>query len=156
MNTHLRNLSVAVLLTLLTCSTGLVHGIVSVSERPQKESPGENNYSANPLILNGKPLEYADFSLISRGSLSVVAGNAESETLVKIPFRIYLRRDGMLIHKGASDSSREVYDIDVATVLSLAQVGDELVIDPVRRTDGAARRIIRVRSIFWLFPQRGC
>lgn len=128
--------------------------IQAVSQSPKNEPARERTFSCNPLVLDGNPLDYNFFSIISRGTLTVVAGDPVSKEATLIPFRIYLRRNGMIIQKGASDSGRQRYDVDIATLLVLAQPGDELVVDPARKADWLARRIIRVRNLNWLFP--GC
>ncbi|GAB4029989.1 hypothetical protein GCM10028809_22040 [Spirosoma gilvum] len=115
---------------------------VSVAE----EKP---DFYTNPLILNGKPLDLTVFSIHSRGHLALVLGDPTSEEAVKIPFRMYLYRNGTLIHKEESDQGRQVHDI--ATVMDLASPGDDLVIDPVRPMDKPARRVIRLQGVNWLF-----
>lgn len=114
------------------------------NEIEQSEEGRDGNFSSNPLLLNGKPLEYADFSGASKGMLTVVEGNPESPTTTKIPFMIYLRRDGAIIKQGKSDINREVFEIEISEVLALAKNGDHLIIAPARKKDCKAKRILRV------------
>ena len=123
--------------------------IRSVEVRPAVVE--KHNFFTNPLVLNGKSLDYTFFTTSSRGKLAVVAGNPESKEATKIPFRVYLRRNGMNILNGTSSCSREVYEVDMATVLAKSQHGDELVIEPVNKIDEEARRVIHLKSTHWIF-----
>lgn len=114
------------------------------NELEQGEVGREANFFGNPLLLNGKPLEYADFSIFSKGILTVVEGDPESPVAKKIPFKIYLRRDGTIITQGKSDINREITEIEISKVLSLARNGDHLIIAPARKSDWKAKRIIKV------------
>lgn len=114
------------------------------NEIEQSEEGRDAIFFPNPLLLNGKPLEYADFSGASKGVLTVVEGNPESPAATKIPFMIYLRRDGVIIKQGKSDINREVFEIEISTVLALAKNGDHLIIAPARKKDCKAKRILRV------------
>ena len=116
-------------------------------------SPGvttdrERIFYVNPLLLNNKPFNFATFSMASRGTLAVVTGNPETEVVEKIPFRIYLVRDGKIVNGGASDTNRSMLEIDVAPVLARAKIGDNLIIEPVRPSDSKARRSIRLKPFF--------
>ncbi|WP_155297201.1 hypothetical protein [Spirosoma aerolatum] len=62
---------------------------------------------------------------------------------------MYLYRNGVLIHKEESDKAQQLYDI--APMMELARPGDDLVIDPVRPMDKAARRAIRLQGVSWFF-----
>lgn len=102
----------------------------------------EANFYCNPLLMNGKPLNYANFSIESKGILTMVEGEPKSPGAVKIPFLIYLRRDGVILGQG--EEGPEVYEIEVADILMFAQPGDHLIITPARKTDWKAKRIIKV------------
>ncbi len=105
----------------------------------------------NPLLLNDKPFNYAEFSVVSSGMLTVVAGNPETDEAEKIPFRIYLRRNGKNINNGASDTTRSLLMVEVATVLTLAKSGDYLVIEPTRKSDAKAWRSIKLKDYYFDF-----
>ncbi|MBD2755880.1 hypothetical protein [Spirosoma validum] len=156
MHKYITRTLLVLLATLLATQVLLAQTVQFASYRLENEPARERNFSHNPLVLDGNSLDYTFFSIFSKGRLAVVSGEPASKDAVKIPFRIYLRRSGMIIQKGASDNGRQYYDVDIATVLAQAQHGDELVIDPVYKTDWVARRILRVRSMFWLFPLPGC
>ena len=114
----------------------------STDEKKTKE------FSDNPLLLDGISLDYSFFSLSSRGKLAVVSGDPYSPDATKIPFRVYLRRDGKLLPMGKADGSCKAAEIELADVLAFAHVGDDLVIEPTRKEDAVARRIIRLK-LFW-------
>ncbi|RRA99793.1 hypothetical protein [Larkinella rosea] len=105
-------------------------------------------FAHNPLVLDGIELDYSFFSLTSRGKLAVVAGDPNSADAVKIPFRAYLRRDGKPLNKGQATTVCERDEVELSEVLASAQVGDELVIEPTRKEDAVAKRIIRLK-LFW-------
>ncbi|WP_338875165.1 hypothetical protein WBJ53_06035 [Spirosoma sp. SC4-14] len=111
----------------------------------------------NPLLLNNRSLDYNLFSIGSKGVLSVVAGNPIDRTTPRIPFRIYLQRNGKAVRMGASDSSQVVSQIDVSAVLIQAKPGDILVIEPARSEEPIGRQTIRLKDTtfnlqFNLFP----
>jgi|GEM_PF-1921863 len=111
----------------------------------------------NPLLLNNRSLDYNLFSIGSKGVLSVVAGNPIDARTPRVPFRIYLQRDGKPVNMGASDSGRIVSEIDVSAVLIQAKPGDVLVIEPARNEDQIGRQTIRLKDAtfnlqFNLFP----
>lgn len=108
-------------------------------------------FSSNPLLLNNRPLDYSLFSITSKGVLSVVAGQPGSAEAVKIPFRAYLKRNGMILMNGAIDSGKSVHELDISRILANAEVGDFLVIEPVRQEDWVARRSIRLMNSAFYF-----
>ena len=122
---------------------------------PGSTTNGEAIFYANPLLLNNKTFAYADFSMASKGILTVVSGNPETAQVEKIPFRIYLRRNGNVVDNSLSNTSQSALEIDVAPVLAMAKPGDDLVIEPVRTSDSRARRSIKLKPFFnsdLLFP----
>jgi hypothetical protein len=114
------------------------------NELQPSEAGQDAGFHDNPLLLDGKPFEWADFSISSKGMLTVVEGNPESPEAVKILFKIYLRRNGEIITEGKSDINREVFEIEISEVLSVAKDGDQLIIAPVRECDWKAKRILKV------------
>lgn len=140
MNKLIHLLNLVVLITLLLNSKSV-------------QAHEKRNFYGNPLTLNGKPLNYTSFSLSSRGMLAVVDGDPESKEATKIPFRIYLKRAGAVVSPSVSDNTQPVYyDIDVSAVLALARPGDDLVIEPVRKTDLAAKRVIKLKPLNSCLP----
>lgn len=102
----------------------------------------ETSFYCNPLTIDGKPLNYATFSIASQGMLAVVMGNPESSEATKVPFRVYLQRGNQQIN--ALAGSQPLYEVDVARVLAIARVGDHLVVEPIYKSDWRGKRIIKV------------
>lgn len=102
----------------------------------------EKNLNSNSLVLNGKPLNYQTFGKDTRGILAMVKGNPNSADSPKIPFRIYLKHEGKIINNGQSSETRELNEVEVASILALARFGDELIIEPTRKTDAKDKRVI--------------
>lgn len=108
---------------------------------------GENYFYGNPLVLNGKTLDYQTFWKGSKGLLALVKGNPNSADATRVPFKIYLKHEGQVVNKGLSSDSRELYEVEVAHVLALARFGDELVIEPALKSDIKAKRVIKLAKI---------
>jgi hypothetical protein len=104
----------------------------------------------HPLQLDKLPLDYGSFSIKSKGILTLVEGNPESPDAKSIPFHIYVRRNGTVIIKGGSNPNLEVSSVDIETVMAQAKPEDQLVIEPVRKRDWKAKRILRIA------PSPGC
>jgi len=119
---------------------------LSVSLQTGQKQPATSCY--NPSRLDVKPINYATFSVASRGILTVVPNKSETECAGPVPFRIYLRRNGQVIQQGLSDTTRSVMSIEVASVLAIAKFGDDLVIEPTQKSHAAAKRTIRIKPAF--------
>ncbi len=105
---------------------------------------GEQTGNYNPLILNDKPLNYTRFNIFSKGIMAVIKDHSIFTKAEKVPFLIYLRRDGELINQGASSSVRQVFSVEISDVLKLSQPGDHLIIEPARKADQKAKRILKI------------
>lgn len=114
------------------------------NELEPSEEGKDADFHKNPLLLNGKPLEYADFSPFSKGILTVVKGNPASPAAAAIPFRVYLRRNGEVVCRGLSDPKREVMSVEISEVMKQAKDGDHLIIVPASKSDWKAKRILLV------------
>ena len=105
----------------------------------------QGNFYDNPLLLNGKPLDYSFFGLGSRGELAVIKGAAATGKPTNVPFYVYLRRDGLKVAiPGKERPDPAQISVDISEVLKYAEPGDQLVIEPVRKEDGAAKRILNI------------
>ena len=110
----------------------------------ERNEEGKNtSIYANPLLLNGQPLDYSSFSIKSKGVLTVMKGKPTSPEAVKIPFRLYLRRNGVFIYEKKSSNSK-LTQVEVSEVLALSKVGDQIVINPTEKIDFKAKRIINI------------
>lgn len=110
----------------------------------------QGNFFSNPLMLNGVPLDYSQFGLGSKGNLTVAKGSPITGNVTLVPFRVYLRRNGtkvVLPEKEKCDGGQ--IQIDISEILKFAVPDDQLVIEAVKKEDGAVKRILKLR-------ERGC
>jgi hypothetical protein len=99
----------------------------------------------NPLMLNGKPVDYGEFNMGSIGKLTVNKGTAKTGQTMQVPFYVYLRRNGkkvLLPRKERPDSKQ--LKVDTSDIFIHAQPGDQLVIEAVNKEDGAVKRILKL------------
>ena len=103
------------------------------------------NFYWNPLVLNGKPLDYSQFHLGSSGELSVVKGNPESKDAERIPFYISIRRNGeIIVDKKMPFLDKVLYKVNLLDLQPFSRPDDVLIINPVRREDWKAKRILKL------------
>ncbi|MDF9800271.1 hypothetical protein OKW21_005534 [Catalinimonas alkaloidigena] len=112
----------------------------------QRSEPGRDAIiHCNPLLLNGNLLDYGAFNTHSRGVLTVMKGEPDSAEAQRIPFKLYLRREGKLLERAqigfAQDSK---YEIEISQVLAHSLPGDQLIIDPVKKEHWKAKRILKI------------
>ena len=116
-------------------------------EYPSEWEPNEEGkdvyFHCNPVRLSGFPLAGAEF-IRGEEVLSVVECQQDKSAATKVPFRVYLRRDGKIIESGQSSSTRQHFQIELLEVLEQAENGDLLIINPVRKRDFRAKRIFKV------------
>ena len=124
-----------------------------IKEARAKEVMQDNEYTFtgfekgiflnNPLMLDGMPLDYGEFSLTSTGELTVIKGAAGQTT--EVPFRVYLRRNGSkVLIPGKEKSEPNQTKIDITEILKHAENGDHVVIEAVRKEDGSVKRILKL------------
>lgn len=126
--------------------------------RPKNASPTPGFY-AHALTLNGQPINDNNFSLLSFGTLALVEANVPSKEAKSVPFRIYLRRAGVLQTNGLAQYDREYVNIAIQTILASARPGDELIIEPARKADNSSRHVIKLKTYEWIRSKRqqdGC
>jgi hypothetical protein len=157
-----------ILLMSMTSSRTFAQDLVQQLEASQKREKEEraksvvqnNEYAikgdetgiflSDPLMLNGKPLDYAEFNLALTGELTVSKGTAINGQTMKVPFFVYLRRNGNKVFiPGKERPDAKQVKIDMSEILSHAQPGDQLVIEAVRKEDGLVKRILKL-------PGPGC
>lgn len=127
--------------------TTLIVALVVSTAAHSSAKGGDDYFHSNPLTLNGMSLDYKTFWKGSKGVLALVKGNPTAYDSPKVPFKIYLKRNGQAINKGLSSDSREHLEVQIAPILELAQFGDELVIEPARKSDTNAKRVIRLTKV---------
>jgi hypothetical protein len=118
---------------------------VMANEDPELERNDEGRETpiyANPILLNGQPIDYASFSIKSKGTLTLMKGKPTSSEAVKIPFRVYLRRNGVIVYEKKSAS--KLTQVEISEVLALSKAGDQIIINPTEKADYKAKRIINV------------
>jgi hypothetical protein len=102
----------------------------------------DGNFFCNPLTLGGASFDYYKFSLESKGELRLIKGEAMSGSVVEIPFYLHLRRKGVLVtHPGDGIIFSK---IEISTILKEAKDDDELIIEPVKKEDWPAKRIVQI------------
>ena len=102
-------------------------------------------FLSNPLMLDGKPLDYGEFSLTATGELTVIKGAPITEQTMEIPFYVYLRRNGnKVLIPGKERSDPKQIKVDITEILLHAEHGDQLVIEAVKKEDGSVKRILKL------------
>ena len=150
---------IPVVLLLSVAATIAQRAPLGVSMQTGRKQPT----SCHDPLKDNQPINEATFSVVTRGIVTIVPGKSKTGCAGPTPFRVYLRRNGEVIQQGVSDTTRSVMSIEVATVLALAKMGDDLVIEPTQAGHASAKRIIKVRPVFNadLFsflrtPKKGC
>jgi hypothetical protein len=65
--------------------------------------------------------------------------------LTQIPFYVYLRRNGKKVFiPGKKTSDTKQIKIEISEILNYAKPGDQLIIEPVNKEDGPAKRILKL------------
>lgn len=96
----------------------------------------------NPLMLNGRPFDYNFFGPRLKGELTVVKGAPVTGYTRRIPFYIYLRRDGKKVPIPDSDLRQTKFEI--SRIMQHAKPGDQVVIEAVNKVDGRVKRILQL------------
>jgi hypothetical protein len=102
-------------------------------------------FLSNPLMLNGKPLDYGEFNVGSEGELTVSKGTVIPGQSTQVPFYVYLRRDGnKVLIPGKEKYDPKQVKVDLSKILQYAKPGDLLVIESVNKEDGPVKRILKL------------
>jgi hypothetical protein len=123
----------------------------------QSTFAGENEKNLyNSLLFNGKPLVYDQFSLSSRGVLTMVMGDSKTKETKTMLFKVYLKRQDKILPFGISNQGNGVTELDVSEILKFANLGDQLVIEPVEKKAQMSVTVIFLRYSYFLeFLNRG-
>lgn len=100
----------------------------------------------DPVTLNGHPVDYFTFSLHTRGFIGLRENNLVIERQRPIPFKLSLRRKGVIIRQIGSTETGDVHVVQLDAIMPLARYGDELVLMPVRPADQRSKRVIKLNS----------
>lgn len=110
----------------------------------------------NSVLFNGKPLIYDQFSLSSRGVLTMVMNDSKTKEMKSMAFRIYLKRQDKVLPFGVYNHGNGVSEIEVSEILKFANLGDQLIIEPVDKKGQMSTRVIFLRYSYFLeFLNRG-
>ena len=105
----------------------------------------EGIFFSNPLMLDGKPLDYGEFNLLSAGELTVSKGDSINGQITNVAFYVYLKRNGnKVLIPGMEIANPKQRKIDISGVLRYAEPGDQLIIEAVKKEDGAVKRILKL------------
>jgi hypothetical protein len=134
---------------IITHNASYAHTLASTGE--------EGRFMRNPIRFNGSSFDYRSFTLQSKGKLSIVEGNPNDEKAKKIPFTVYLKRNGEMFFVGQFLVQKDVYEVEISDVLAYAFGGDELILEPTRKEDRKAKQIIPLKRLeLWLINRDGC
>jgi hypothetical protein len=75
--------------------------------------------------------------------LKVIKGDPKNGEVTEIPFYLHLRRNGTIVVHPCGDNVM-FSKIEISSILTIAQNGDELIIEPVNKEDWPAKRIVRI------------
>jgi hypothetical protein len=110
----------------------------------------------NSVLFNGKPLIYDQFSLSSRGVLTMVMNDSKTKEMKSMLFKVYLKRQDKILPFGVSNQVSGVTELEVSEILKFANLGDQLVIEPVEKKAQMFTRVIFLRYSYFLeFLNRG-
>jgi hypothetical protein len=102
-------------------------------------------FYSNPLMLNGNPLDFNTFQLSLKGELTVVKGAERTGKTVQVPFNVSLICEGVEIDlPGIKNSNAGQIKVNISDILQRALPGDIIVIQPVNKEDGPAKRILKI------------
>jgi hypothetical protein len=118
---------------------------------------GENEKAFyNSVLFNGKPLVYDQFSLSSRGILTMVMNDSKTKEMKSMLFKVYLKRQDKILPFGVSNQVSGVTELEVSEILKFANLGDQLIIEPIDKKAQMSTRVIFLRYSYFLeFLNRG-
>jgi hypothetical protein len=118
---------------------------------------GENEKAFyNSVLFNGKPLVYDQFSLSSRGILTMVMNDSKTKEMKSMFFKVYLKRQDKILPFGVSNQVSGVTELEVSEILKFANLGDQLIIEPIDKKAQMSTRVIFLRYSYFLeFLNRG-
>jgi hypothetical protein len=122
-----------------------------------KLTKGEGSSVKHSILLNGQPFDIQSFTLSSKGILTIVEDSPNQEKIKKVPFKIFLKRNGEMFFVGQFLVKKDVYEAEISEVLAYAFGGDELILELSGKSENKGKRIIRLKSLeFWRINKDGC
>ncbi|MGX5852782.1 hypothetical protein ACWKW6_04030 [Dyadobacter jiangsuensis] len=113
----------------------------SVALPKSADTPDENS-----LLINGRVVTTEQFAYVTRGILTIAKSNPVSHQNTTVPFLIYLKRGGRIVNPESHAHNFAVWSSDVHEMLEYAEAGDQLIIDPVKPHNTAARKVITIKK----------
>jgi hypothetical protein len=129
--------------------TGMLDRVEAVMQDNEYINTGDERgiFLNNPLRLNGMPLDYSKFNAATMGELTVVKGAFINGATIQVPFNAYLRRNSAKVFiPGKERSNLKQVKVNISEILRYAKPGDQLVIEAVRKEDGAVKRILKLNG----------
>lgn len=111
-------------------------------------SHDRSRFYSSTLTVNGYPLNYSYFTLQTGGELKLIEENSNGLPQRSVPFRVRLRREGEELGQWSASQTGGVYSFSLNKLWPLAQVGDELVVEPVQRSVvGREMPVIKLKPV---------
>lgn len=101
--------------------------------RCDKTVENGNAHYSYPVMFEGHILDYADFTMKSRGQIALVTGRPGSADAVAVPFYVYLKRNGKVVTNDKMDFfNKQLTSIGLEDVLLFSKPGDVLIVVPAK------------------------
>lgn len=118
-------------------------------------------FYANQVTVNGHPLVGDYFSLQTRGVMALVDKDPQALQYKPVLFHVTLRRSGTTVQQWPANNKDGVYSLQLDELWSAAQLGDELLVEPVGcsvpcKTYESGKRVLKLSQINWLFQKNNC
>ncbi len=98
----------------------------------KKTTSSEPEYvSSTIVLLNHRPLLYNSIIPKSQGIITLVSSDSTSADAPQIPFRVYLKRGNITLSRAASNPNQTQQQVEISKMLSIAMVGDQLIVEPI-------------------------
>ncbi len=121
-----------------------------------KPTKGDDNSVKHSILLNGYPFDIQSFTLLSKGILTIVEDNLNQDKAKKVPFKIYLKRNGEMFFVGQFLVKKDVYEAEISDVSAYAFGGDELILELYGKSENNTKSIIRLKNLeFWRINKDG-
>jgi hypothetical protein len=131
----------------LTRPPRLTHAqkVAQDSEFERKDVGKDADFAANPLLINGIPLNYDTFDGNTKGILTVVKGNPNSKEAQTIPFYVSIRRNGRILKdEKMSFLKKKLQSVKLSDIFLFTKFDDVLIINPVKAEDWKAKRVLKL------------
>ena len=129
----------------LSASDKIANEVLQNNEFERNEGGQESVIPSNPLLLDGKKVDFSRFSLQSTGLLTVVKSIPVTGEVLPISFYVSLRRNGKLLDdKKMRFTNKPLDKIELAEIFAFAKEGDMLILTPVKKEDCMAKRILKL------------